>query len=422
MSVLLGVYGAAGRLLHPTAAPLLLQARVRRGKEEPARLHERLGRPRLPRPEGSVMWLHAASVGELMLALAMGERLRALRPDAALLVTTMTTASARLAAGRLRAPDLHQYAPIDTPQAVEGFLQHWRPDAGVFFESELWPGLLGAARRGGVPVALVNARMSARSLRAWARWPAAARTLLEGFAFVQAADTATAQGLAALGASVLPDPANLKLAAAAAAAPPADLAAQIGPRPCWIAASTHPGEEEIVLGAHAVLRARRPEALLLLAPRHPERGAEAARLAGGAPRRAEGDAIGDAAVFVLDSIGELAQLFAVAPAALIAGSLTPAGRGHNPCEALAQGARVISGRRVSSFADVYAALDAAGAVHWVDNAQEIAAAVEACWDAPNPRDAEAGADLRARALRQYEGVLARVAALPPIRGRAHAPA
>lgn len=423
MSPALGVYALAARVAHPFA-PALLAARARRGKEDRARLGERLGNPQLMRPRGPLLWLHAASVGETGVALALADRIRVHAPELKVLLTTMTRTAASLAGAKLAAGDVHQFAPVDTPQAAARFLNHWRPDAGVFLESELWPNLLAAARRRAVPLCLVNARMSARSLAGWARWPRAAQALLHTFSFIHAADQATAAGLTGLGGVVAPDPINLKLAALPAAPPAQSLAglcAAMRSRPSWIAASTHPGEEEIALAAHRLLLLRHPDALLVLAPRHPERGEAVAELAGGAPRRSRQEQPHEAPVYILDSIGELAGLFSAAPAALIGASLTPDGRGHNPCEALAQGAGVISGPHVSSFADVYAALDSAGAILWASDAPTLAAAVAARWTAPAGAS-PAGQALRAAALQRMAEVAANVAALVPEQGGADAAA
>lgn len=164
----LRLYGLAGRAAGPLAR-WYLDARASQGKEDPARIGERLGRAGLPRPEGPLVWLHGASVGESLSALPLIERLRESRPALAILVTTGTVTSARIMAERLPAGVLHQYAPLDLPVAVDRFLGHWRPDLGLILESELWPNLLARARAGGCELVLLNARMSARSARHWAR-------------------------------------------------------------------------------------------------------------------------------------------------------------------------------------------------------------------------------------------------------------
>ena len=270
----LKLYGAATALAEPLG-PWLLRARVRRGKEDPARIAERLGRPSVPRPDGPLVWIHAVSVGESLSHLPLAERLRHERPDLTLLVTSSTRTSAELLARRLPGGVIHQFAPIDAPGAVCRFLDHWRPDLGVFVESELWPNLLLAAHARGTRLALIGARISARSASGWARAPKAARALfalfdliypqdLETMAFIEAVDGRVSGqlDLKRLAGPLPADPASL-----------AELKAGVGARSVVVAASTHPGEEALI--AEAVETFGSPP-LLIVVPRHPERGAQVA--------------------------------------------------------------------------------------------------------------------------------------------------
>lgn len=415
-------YRLASQALQPLAGPVL-RLRARAGKEDPARLGERLGLAAAARPPGPLFWLHGASLGESALALEMWGRLEAAGAGSALFTSGTRTSAAWLAA-RLPAGALHQFAPVDGPAFVRRFLRHWRPEVGLFFESELWPNLLCQARSAGVRLALLNARLSPRSLEGWGRAPRMAAALLQGFSYVQAADTATAAGLRRLGARLEDgEVGNLKLAASPPKLDPERLAewqAQLGLRPMWVAASTHAGEEELALAAHAQVCAAEPEALLVLAPRHPERGARVAALAGQAPRRSLLQAL-SGPVYVADTIGELGLFYATARAALIGGSLTPAGRGHNPCEALALGCPILSGPAVSSFADVYAALDAAGGVHWTLGPTEIAQSVLGLLQSPPAASRAALEPVHEQAELLARRVAAQVLALTPAEAP-HAPA
>lgn len=248
----LAAYAALTRVLEPLA-PALLRWRARRGKEDAARLNERLGRPILPRPPGPLVWLHGASVGEGLSLLPLIDALREARPELNVLVTSVTTTAADLLARRLPREALHQYAPLDTPRAVQGFLAHWQPDVAVFVESELWPNLLLAAKSQGARLALVSARLSARSARGWARTPRSISTLLGAFDLVLTQDEPSAQRLTALGArddgwvnlKRVGKPLPFDAAALEAAR------AQAGDRPVLLAASTHPGEEAVALEAFA---------------------------------------------------------------------------------------------------------------------------------------------------------------------------
>ena len=206
----LKAYGAVTGWVEPLA-PRLLTARARRGKEDVSRLNERLGRPSIPRPSGPLVWLHGVSVGESLSLLPVIERLRAERPDVAVLVTSGTVTSARILAERLPPGVIHQYAPVDGPLATARFLNHWRPSLGVLVESELWPNLIGAARERGVKLALISARITEKTAQGWGRMRGAARTLLSAFDLILPQDDASAARVEALGGKVQ-GRANLKLA------------------------------------------------------------------------------------------------------------------------------------------------------------------------------------------------------------------
>jgi 3-deoxy-D-manno-octulosonic-acid transferase len=240
----------------------------------------------------------------------------------------------------------------------------------------------------------VNARMSPRTLARWRRWSVAGRKLARAFDWISAADARTADALAALRGAPPPALGNLKLAAPAphVDAPARDaLSEEIGRRPVWLAASTHEGEDEIVLAAHDILRQAYKDALLILAPRHPDRGAAIAALAQGAPRRAQFAAIGRAPVYIADTLGEMGVLYDLAPVALIAGSLLPHLKCHNPIEPAKLNAAILTGPHVESFEDMFAALLERGAALRVADASAIAAGVGALWADPAMREAQCAA-------------------------------
>lgn len=380
-SPLLACYRLVSALAGPFAGPYLA-LRARAGKEDPARVRERFGYASTPRPPGPLIWLHGASVGESGVAVELAQALAARDAALSFLITSGTRTSAERVAKRLPPRASHAYAPLDRVDAVRRFLDHWRPSLGVFVESEIWPHLILESQRAGVTLALVNARMSPRSIGRWARWPAAAQRLNSAFALALAADRRTAIALGRLRGEPAEALGNLKLAAETPRVAPEDraaLEAEIAGRRVWVAASTHAGEDEIVLAAHALLRRDWPDALLIIAPRHPERGAAIAALAGGAPRRALRQPIRQNAVYVADTMGELGLFYAIAPAALIAGSLLPNLKGHNPAEAAKLGAAIVTGPYVESFADIFAALFEADAALSVSNASELAEAVARLW-------------------------------------------
>ena len=367
------------------ASPLLrlhLRRRAARGKEIAARLPEREGHA-AARPPGRLLWLHAASVGETQSALPLLEALAAADPAARFLLTTGTVTAARLLQARLPAALAgrvsHRFAPLDVPAWVARFLEGWRPDLGVFVESELWPNLIEGAAARGIPLALVNARMSERSATLWRASGAAGRRLIGRFGLIAAQGAADAARFAALGAAPVTW-GNLKHAAPPLPADPAELAAlraAVGERPAWIAASTHAGEEAAALAAHRALAPRIPGLLTILGPRHPERGAEVAALAEGLPlaRRSRGEVPGpETAVLLFDTIGELGLAYRLAQAAFVGGSLVPRG-GQNPLEPARLGLPVLVGPRHANFAETVAALREAGALRVLPEASALAGAL-----------------------------------------------
>ena len=410
MSAALAFYWAATSLAEPLA-PTLLRGRMKRGKEDPERLPERLGRASRPRPAGPLAWLHGASVGEALSLLPLIERLRRGRPDLNLLVTSGTTTSAELLARRLPEGVVHQYAPVDAPGAARRFLDAWRPELAVFVESELWPNLLTQARARGVRLAAVSARMSAQSARNWRRMPGAARLLFQGFDLVLPQDDQAAARLAALGARD-GGRLNLKLAGDPL---PVDLAMleavrrELGERPVLLAASTHPGEEEIALEAfQGITSDREGSARLVVVPRHPVRGAgiaaRARQMGFSTWLRSEAEGLGagspEAEVWVADALGELGLWFRLAASALVGGSLAEDIGGHNPLEPARLDCPVIAGPHTEGWAAVYQTLDGAGAIARVAGAETLDQAWRA--DIEQPRAARLRAE-RARRVVEAGG-------------------
>jgi 3-deoxy-D-manno-octulosonic-acid transferase len=358
-SPLLTLYRAGTRLGGPLAA-LLLRRRARAGKEDPSRLHERFGAPQRPRPDGPLIWAHAASVGESVSALPLLQALLRERSDAHALVTTGTLTSARLMAARLPERAFHQYVPVDLAHAVDGFLSHWRPDLALWIESELWPNMILDTARRGVPMALVSARLSENSHRNWARAPAAARALLSCFRAIVPQDEAVAARLRALGAGPVSAPANLKFWAEPLPHDPAALQAllaQAPGRPVWLAASTHEGEEALAGAMHTGLIASTPGLLTVIAPRHPDRGgAIASQLRGqglAVAQRSLGETVTAATdIYLADTLGEMGLLYRFAPVALMGKTLIGRG-GQNPLEPARLGAAIVSGPHIGNFMPVF---------------------------------------------------------------------
>ena len=400
----LALYLGASRLVGLLAHPWLAR-RAARGREDPARLGERLGRAGRARPEGRLVWLHGASAGEAVSLLPLAAELSG-KGGARCLLTAGTVAAARRLAGALPEGCLHQYAPVDTAAAVRAFLDHWRPDAAVWAESELWPRLMVETARRGVPMLLVNARISGLSAARWARVPDMARALVGLFRRIDAQDRESAARFVALGAAPgrVREAGSLKAAAPPPGCDPAELAAArraVAGRPVWLAASTHAPEEEIAAEAHVMAARALPGLLMVIVPRHPDRGepiaAELGRRGLRVARRARGEVPGvETDVWLADTLGEMGLWLRLAPVAFIGGSLAPVG-GHTPFEAAALGAAILHGPRTESFGPAYDALDAAGGAKGVGDAGELADAVVALLGSEAARRQMAGAAAAARA-------------------------
>ncbi len=395
-----GLYRGLTIALGPLIA-LYLRGRRRRGKEDPERFAERQGRASRPRPEGPLIWIHTASVGELTSALPLMRCLLEQRAELTLLVTSGTVTSARLAADRLPPRAIHQFVPADRPDWVGRFLDHWRPDLALWVESELWPNLLGQSRARGIVTVLINARISRRSFRRWQRLPGLIGPLLGGFALCLAQDQEQAERLRALGATKVEVSGSLKQAAEPLPAEAAELqrlrAATAG-RPLWLAASTHDGEEAIAARVHGDLAAAHPGLLTIIVPRHPERGDElaAALTAGGLKlaQRSTGQRIEPATeIYLADTLGELGLFYRLSEIVFVGGSLTPRGC-QNLLEPARLGAAVIHGPDVENFRVAAADLAAAGASTMVRDGGELGREVAALLIDAGLRERHAAAGLR----------------------------
>lgn len=410
MSLPLGL--RAWRLLTGMASPfalLLLRRRATRDKEDWTRLNERLGVAGLARPEGRLVWIHGASVGESLSALPLVAKLQ---EHGTVLVTSGTVTSAAMMGQRLPKGALHQFVPLDVPGAVNRFLDHWKPDAGLFIESDLWPNLiLGAASRG-VKLALVNARISARSAERWGWAKQSMKRLLSAFDMVLAQDEDGAHRFRELGARNVQVVGSLK-----ADAPPlscdedalAELRRQIGGRPVLLAAQTHPGEDETVLPAHDILRGRFPDLLTILVPRHTARAADIEMLCGSraTKRRSTGDAISpQTAVYIADTMGELGLFYRLTRFCFLGGTLVPLG-GHNVLEPAALHCAVLAGPNTASAPRAYEAVLEAQQFGLVTSSADIAR--EAGRLLENPAMAAAAGDAAARGAATQAGAVARTA-------------
>jgi 3-deoxy-D-manno-octulosonic-acid transferase len=379
LPLLVRAYRTAVAILEPAFFGML-HWRERKGLEEGARLAERQGWPSRARPAGHVIWVHGASIGETLSLLPVVERLT--QRGVSVLVTSGTRTSAALVARRLPPGAFHQFVPIDVPRYIRRFLDHWKPDVALVAESEIWPNTIVELDRRGVPLIMVNGRMSDRSFQRWQALPKVIGSLLSRFALCLTQTVEDAERLARLGAPRVAVAGNLKFDAPPPPADPrlvAQLSGLIAGRPVWLAASTHPGEEEIIVAVHRALMQLHPHLLTIIVPRHPNRGPEIAGIAERsglrAARRSEGVPPDRAAdVYVADTVGEMGLFYRLAPIVLMGGSLVAHG-GQNPIEPAKLGGAVLHGPHVHNFTEIYAALDESRGALMVRDHQALARAV-----------------------------------------------
>ena len=377
MTLLLPVYRTMATIGAP-AISWYMNRRMARGKEDRLRFEERKGRAATVRPEGPLAWVHGASVGESLTMLPLIDRLLNDHKDLNILVTSGTVTSATLLDERLPQRAFHQYIPIDRQPYVRRFLDHWRPDLVLWTESEFWPNLVTMPADQGVPMILVNGRISPESYAGWQRFRGLMARMLSGFDLCLAQAEGDAERLRALGATGVEVLGNLKYATPALPADMGNLAfleERIGARPCWLAASTHPGEEDICATVHKALRKTYPDLITIIAPRHPDRGEAIAQILAdnglNVMRRSTGAAIApETDIYLADTLGELGLFFRLAPATFMGKSLVDMG-GQNPLEPARLGSAVLFGPHMWNFTDIAGRLLEAGGAEEVANTDAL---------------------------------------------------
>lgn len=411
----LKIYRTVSRAGEPVAS-FALKRRLQNGKEDPTRIAERKGEPGRARPGGPLIWIHGASVGESLSVIPLVERLSAQTPSAHFLVTTGTATSAGLMEERLPPAAIHQFVPLDHPDFVSRFVAHWRPDAALFVESEFWPNLILEARKQIKFMALVNGRISPKSFEDWKRQPNAIKFILSAFDLIIAQDRQNAERLTTLAGRDVETHGNLKYAAPPLPGINAEvdaLRSAIGKRPVWLAASTHPGEEETVCSAAKLLKADHPDLVTIITPRHPARGAEVNALAEAqgltAALRSRGTRITpDTDVYVTDTLGELGLFYRLSDISFIGGSLAEKG-GHNPLEPARLGAAILHGPHIFNFVETYDDMRRAGGAALVRNDRELASAIRRLFADQKTSDAmttAAGRAAEVKAARVLDDVCA----------------
>lgn len=374
------------KIITSTLSPLIgwwLRVRLARGKESKARFNERFGFAKTPRPKGLVLWIHAASVGEVNSILPFIEQIKLRFSDVHILLTSGTLTSAELITKHNLKNVIHQFVPIDTPEATNRFLRHWRPDIGFWVESELWPNLVINAKARGCFMIIINGRMSVKSYNSWQKYAVLMiYQMLNCFELVFAQSEDDIRRFRALGARDVRCVGNIKYDAAPLPCKEADLFAiqqEIGTRPTWLAASTHDNEEEQLVQAHLLLAKTRPDLLTIIVPRHPQRGEEIAKLLsshGKVALRSHKDRITpDVKFYIADTLGELGLFYRLCEITFMGGSLIKHG-GQNPLEAARLRCCVLTGTYTDNFSDIYAEMEKLTIAIRVKNAAELAAQID----------------------------------------------
>ena len=377
------------RTLTTVGRPLIrlyLAYRKSNGKEDRARFQERLGQPERSRPDGALVWVHAASVGESLSLLPLIEKLIHDNERLHILMTTGTVTSARLMAERLPERAFHQYVPVDCLAYVRPFLDHWRPDLVLWAESEFWPNMITESHGRGIPMVLVNGRISPRSFAGWRRQSKLIKRLLTSFHLCLGQTDDDAERLRTLGATNAQCLGNLKFSAPPLPADETELTglrSTIGSRPFWLAASTHPGEEDIIAQVHMSLRSSYPDLLSIVVPRHPKRGDAVVEIFNRAglttAQRSQGQPLTpQTEIYLADSLGELGLFFRLCDIVFMGKSLLSnnahgdsRGGGQNPLEPARLNCAIVQGSHTMNFADITERLRAAQAFCEVTDPQTL---------------------------------------------------
>ena len=407
-------------LLFHLALPLLALRLYLRARKAPAygrRIDERFA-IKLPTMRKGGIWVHAVSVGESIAAAPMVRALLKAYPELPITLTCMTpTGSERIGALFADEPRVqHCYLPYDLPWAAGRFLDHVQPRLGVIMETELWPNHIHQCARRGIPVALANARLSERSARGYGRFARLTRPMLAEMSLIAAQTEVEAQRFLALGARAacvqVTGSIKFDLKIDEQLVPRAQALRQqwaATSRPVWIAASTHDGEDALILQAHQQLLQVHGDALLILVPRHPERFDAVHAICSqqfATVRRSTGlPVLAQTQVLLGDTMGELLFLYALADMAFVGGSLVPTG-GHNPLEPAALALPVLMGPHVFNFLEISAMLREAGALQQVDDAQGLAGAVQRLVELP--QDARRMGEAGRAVMRANQGALQRL--------------
>ena len=378
---LLWLYGLLCYLLTPFLK-VWIYIRLLIKKEDPARFRERFARTRLKRPEGTLFWFHGASNGECLSFLSLIRRYQEQYPQAHFLITSQTLTSSELVKAKLPKHSMHQFIPLDHPIFVKRFLDHWQPDVVFWTESELWPTMIHKVSEKS-PLILLNGRISDHTYRLWKKVPKFSKSLLEKFSLIFCQSNNAAEKFKKLGALHALYVGNLKFSGKPLGANPEkvkELKADLKDRPVWTASCTHPGEEEIIVQAHKLIKKSIKNIVTIIVPRHPHRSDKLRQLwerqnLKVAQRSKHETLKTNTDILLFDVTGELGLIYRACPITLIAGSLVDGIGGHNPLEAANLRSALCVGPYTKNNQEIYEAFQKENAVKIVKNAKTIATTV-----------------------------------------------
>ena len=377
------IYNTLIAILYPLVIKRYINKRLAKGKEDAKRFNERIGRPNMERPEGKLIWLHGASVGESISMLPLIQKILDTYPDAHVMVTTGTVTSADVMNKRLPERAFHQFIPIDNPFFTTRFVKHWQPDVALWFESELWPAMLSSIKRKNIPLILINGRISNKSFKRWQQFDFICKELLSCFSLCLGQSEEDAYRLQVLGATNTMCLGNLKYAGLPLPIDEEkknDILSQIGNRTFWLASSTHNDEEIRIAKVHKRLKQKFPNLLTIIAPRHPHRGeeikSEIEKIELKASLRSENEKITPKTdIYIANTIGEMGIWYDISQIVFIGGSLIPHG-GQNFIEPSRVRDAVIVGPHMHNFTDAMNRAKKADAVIQVTDTEELGEMIE----------------------------------------------
>ncbi len=390
------IYNFLITFLYPLVIKRYIEKRKQKGKEDLARFNERIGRPTIKRPEGKLIWLHGASVGESVSMLPLINKILDHYKDAHVMVTTGTTTSAEVMSKRLPERAFHQYFTIDNPFFTTRFVKHWRPDIVLWFESDFWPAMLSSIKRKNIPLLLINGRISNKSFKKWQQFDFVSKEILDCFTMCLGQSEEDAYRLRILGAKNALCLGNLKYAGLPS---PIDeeekqkMQKAFEKRTIWLASSTHDDEELRLAKIHKNLKAKYKDLLTIIVPRHPNRGAEIAQklekeLGLKTALRSDNEIIEESTdIYIANTIGEVGMWYDLSDIVFIGGSLIPHG-GQNFIEPSRQKCAVIIGPHTHNFNDAMARAKKADAIIQINDVIELQDVITNLFDSPDLLDAK----------------------------------